>query len=198
MKSMWDSRYMMKEYAYGTVPNKYFKEKLKTMPAGKVFLICDGEGRNSVYAAYLGWRAEAMDYSEYGMEKAMKLAELKKVDLEFHVSPVETYVFPTEEYNAVGLIFAQFPPILRTYVHAQARKCLKKGGKLILEAFTKEQLERESGGPTKIEELYDLDELRNDFAGFEFHEILQTESLMNEGLYHVGMCSVIRIFATKL
>jgi hypothetical protein len=197
MRAMWEKRFSGKEYAYGSTPNTYFREKLRTLPAGKILMICEGEGRNAVYAAFQGWRAEAMDYSEKGKLKAMRLAELKGVPLVYHVSPVESFPFPTEEYDAVGLIFAHFEPILRTYVHAQARKSLKKGGKLIFEGFSKAQSDRNSGGPVDINSLYDLEDLRNDFAGFDFMECNEMEALLNEGLFHVGMANVIRIFATK-
>jgi len=198
MRAMWEKRYSGKEYAFGSTPNRYFREKLNTLPAGKVLLICEGEGRNSVYAAFRGWKAVAMDYSNKGKLKAMKLAELKGVSLDYHVSPVESFQFPSEEFDAVALIFAHFEPVLRTYVHAQARKALKKGGKLIFEGFSKEKFGRDSGGPVELTSLYDIDELRNDFAGFEPIEFYHTEVLLNEGLFHIGMANVIRIFATKL
>ena len=198
MRGMWEKRFSGKEYAYGSTPNRYFREKLNSLPAGKVLMICDGEGRNSVYAGFRGWKAVAMDYSNKGKLKAMKLAEMKGVLLEYHVSPVESFPFPSEEFDAVGLIFAHFEPILRTYVHAQARKALKKGGKLIFEGFSKEQSGRDSGGPVDLNTLYTIDELRNDFAGFDFIECNNIETLLDEGLFHIGMANVIRIFATKL
>lgn len=198
MRAMWEKRYSGKEYAYGSTPNRYFREKLNSLPAGKVLLICEGEGRNAVYAAFRGWKAVAMDYSDKGKLKAMKLAEMKGVLLEYHVSPIESFQFPSEEFDAVGLIFAHFEPILRTYAHAQARKALKKGGKLIFEGFGKEQFGRDSGGPVDLNSLYTIDELRNDFAGFDFIECNNIETLLDEGLFHIGMANVIRIFATKL
>lgn len=198
MRAMWEKRFSGKEYAYGSIPNRYFREKLNTLPAGKVLMICEGEGRNAVYAAFRGWKAFAMDYSNKGKVKAMSLAAMKGVHLEYDVSPVESFPFPAEEFDAVGLIFAHFEPVLRTYVHAQARKALKKGGSLIFEGFSKEQFGRDSGGPVDINTLYSIDDLRNDFAGFDFKECNYIETILNEGLLHIGMASVIRIFATKL
>lgn len=198
MRAMWEKRYSGEEYAYGSTPNRYFREKLNTLPAGKILLICEGEGRNAVYSAFRGWKAVAIDYSNKGKMKAMKLAGMKGVTLDYNVSTVESFQFPSEGFDAVGLIFAHFEPILRTYVHAQARKALKKGGKLIFEGFSKEQSGRDSGGPVDIDLLYNIDELRNDFAGFDFIECSNTETLLNEGLFHIGMANVIRIFGTKL
>ena len=45
--------------------------------------------------------------------------------------------------------------------------------------------------------LYDLEELKSDFEGFEFIEAYQTETELNEGLYHIGKASVVRILAKK-
>jgi SAM-dependent methyltransferase len=197
LQSMWDKRYSLKEFNYGSTPNLYFRSRIRSLSPGKILLVCEGEGRNAVYAAYQGWKTVAMDYSEVGREKALKLAETKNVKLEYHLSPVETFEFPTAEFDAVGLIFAHFEPILRTYVHAQVRKTLKQDGRLIFEAFNKEQIDKFSGGPTDINMLYDLEDLKNDFAGFEFEECLKTQVILNEGICHVGKSEVIRIFGRK-
>ncbi len=45
--------------------------------------------------------------------------------------------------------------------------------------------------------LYDLAELKSDFAGFEFIESVETVIELNEGNYHRGKASVVRIYAIK-
>ena len=44
----------------------------------KILLAAEGEGRNAVYAASIGWEVFAYDFSEFGYKKAMKLATEKK------------------------------------------------------------------------------------------------------------------------
>ena len=72
-KDKWDERYSKPEFAYGTAPNVYFKSKIDKLPPGKILLPADGEGRNSVYAAMLGWDASVFDISREGQRKALEL-----------------------------------------------------------------------------------------------------------------------------
>lgn len=51
----WNDRYRAGEYVYGETPNKFLAEKLAGLKPGKILFPADGEGRNSVYAATLGW-----------------------------------------------------------------------------------------------------------------------------------------------
>jgi len=48
MSDIWNTRYTSKEYIYGSLPNEYFKLKFDKLPAGKLFLPAEGEGRNAV------------------------------------------------------------------------------------------------------------------------------------------------------
>ena len=75
MKQFWDERYGDDEYAYGTKPNTWFAEQLARMAQGRLLLPAEGEGRNAVYAAKLGWEVTAFDISAAGRDKAMRLAE---------------------------------------------------------------------------------------------------------------------------
>ncbi len=45
--------------------------------------------------------------------------------------------------------------------------------------------------------LFDLEEIKEDFADFDFIEAYETDTNLEEGKYHVGTASVIRIFAVK-
>ena len=58
-------------------PNAYFKKIIDTLFPGKILLAAEGEGRNAVYAASLGWDVYAYDFSEMAYKKAMKLAAEK-------------------------------------------------------------------------------------------------------------------------
>ena len=49
MENFWDIRFKEEDYAYGTLPNAFFKETLNTYkPKGKLLLPAEGEGRNAV------------------------------------------------------------------------------------------------------------------------------------------------------
>ena len=63
MKEFWDSRYKSEDYAYGKEPNVFFADQIGNIPPGKLLLPCEGEGRNAVFAAALGWEVDAVDFT---------------------------------------------------------------------------------------------------------------------------------------
>ncbi|HBQ61731.1 MAG TPA: SAM-dependent methyltransferase, partial [Balneolaceae bacterium] len=54
-------------------------------------LPADGEGRNAVHAAQKGWDVTAVDYSDSGKEKALKLASEKGVEINYDLSDLAEY-----------------------------------------------------------------------------------------------------------
>ena len=53
--SPWDDRYSSPEFIYGTHPNAFLAEQLASLGPGKALFVSEGEGRNAVHAAQLGW-----------------------------------------------------------------------------------------------------------------------------------------------
>ena len=60
MSEFWDKRYGEEGFAYGKEPNEYIRAKLPLLTPGKILFPGEGEGRNAVYAAQLGWKASAI------------------------------------------------------------------------------------------------------------------------------------------
>lgn len=46
---MWDERYSVAHYVYGTSPNKFLKENFNFIPKGKALSLAEGERRNAVF-----------------------------------------------------------------------------------------------------------------------------------------------------
>ena len=69
MPNMWHKRFSTDEYVFGKEPNEFVVEAAKLMPKGKVLCIAEGEGRNSVYLASLGFDVTAWDYAQAGLDK---------------------------------------------------------------------------------------------------------------------------------
>jgi len=67
----------------------------------------------------------------------------------------------------------------------------------MIEAFSKAQLGRETGGPPVLEMLYDKEMLQSDFRGLNILELYETLEEYNEGPYHQGEGAVIRMIARK-
>ena len=59
----WNSRYSNPDFAYGTEPNEFLRERLKGLTLGKALFAAEGEGRNAVYTANRGLEVTAFDIS---------------------------------------------------------------------------------------------------------------------------------------
>jgi|SRR5690554_1936039 len=200
--NMWDERYSSKEYVYGKNPNTYLKEQLEKQDSGTILFPAEGEGRNAVYAAKLGWTVSAFDTSIEGKSKAFELAKENNVEIDYRVGQLSELNYKEEEFDAVALIYAHFPPTIRSEYHKLFDTYLKTGGMIILEGFSKNHLAYQAnnpkvGGPRDIDLLFSIDEIQSDFPNYEVIELQEKEIELNEGLYHKGKASVIRFTGRK-
>lgn len=198
----WDDRYSSEEFAYGEEPNNYLKEQLEKLSLGTVLFPAEGEGRNAVFAAKLGWKVSAFDISEEGKNKAIKLAETNNVSIDYQVGELETLNFQPEQFDAIALIYAHFPAAIKSEIHKQLDQLLREDGIIIFEAFSKKHLEylainEKVGGPKDIESLFSIEEIKADFPNYEIIELEEKEIELNEGLFHNGTGSVIRFIGRK-
>jgi 2-polyprenyl-3-methyl-5-hydroxy-6-metoxy-1,4-benzoquinol methylase len=197
MKNFWDERYAAKEYVYGNKPNQFFKEQIERLKAGKILMLGEGEGRNAVYAAKLGWQVDAIDSSSMAKEKALRLAEQQNVSISYHASDLFSYTFPKDKYDAVGIIFLHLNETESELLHQKCINALRKNGKIILELFSKNQLGKNSGGPQDLIMLSSIEQIRKNFSTLK-QEYLQEENiLLSEGEFHQGEASVIRFIGMK-
>jgi 2-polyprenyl-3-methyl-5-hydroxy-6-metoxy-1,4-benzoquinol methylase len=113
--SRWNERYSQEEFAYGEEPNNYLKEQLVKLPVGSILFPAEGEGRNAVFAAKLGWKVSAFDISQEGKNKAIKLAEKNHVSLDYQVGELEKLNFEGEQFDAISLSYAHFPANIKSH-----------------------------------------------------------------------------------
>ena len=201
-KDRWNERYSNKEFAYGEAPNKYLKNELDKLKAGTILFPAEGEGRNAVYAAKMGWNVFAFDISVEGKNKAMQLAATNNVKIDYEVGELDPINYGVEKFDAIGLIYAHFPAAIKSRYHTILDKYLRKGGVIIFEAFSKKHLDyvqkdEKVGGPKDIESLFSIEEIKLDFPNYDFEELEETEIELNEGLFHNGKGSVIRFVGRK-
>lgn len=194
---MWNNKFGSENYLYGTNPNKFLVETLEKLTPGRILFVGEGEGRNAVYAAKLGWQTDAIDYSEVGKEKADKLAAQNGVTINYSVMDLKEFSPDPETYDVVVNIFVHLPNGLRNEVHQKLVHSLKPGGKFILEAFDIEQLKFNSGGPKDEELLYTLDILIEDFIDLEFEKLEKLTINLDEGPGHKGEAMVLRFIGKK-
>lgn len=202
MLEFWNDRYNEDDYAYGEEPNAFYKGQLSKLTPGKILLPAEGEGRNAVFAAKMGWDVIAFDQSESGKNKALGLAAQEKVKIDFSIDDLNHFDYHEESFDAVAMIYVHMPGQMRTKVHQKLFRMLKPGGTLILEGFNKEHLKFNSenpkaGGPKTIDLLFSYEELKSDFCDMEILFLEETVTHLNEGNYHVGESAVIRLIARK-
>lgn len=198
----WNTRYREKEYAFGKEPNLFLKKQLLGAKTGKILFPAEGEGRNAVFAALLGWEVHAFDISEEGRKKALHLAADYGVHINYSVGELTELDYPENYFDVIGLIYAHFPPEIRSKYHAMLSSYLKQDGSIILEAFGHNHLiYREKnpsiGGPKELDWLFSEEQIKQEFSGFDIHLLEEKELELNEGLYHVGKGSVLRFTGTK-
>jgi 2-polyprenyl-3-methyl-5-hydroxy-6-metoxy-1,4-benzoquinol methylase len=198
----WNDRYAKDEFAYGVQPNNYLKEQLEKLPVGTILFPAEGEGRNAVFAAQLGWKVSAFDISIEGKNKAFRLAEANQVTIDYQVGELEALNYDAGQFDAMALIYAHFPADVKSFYHKSLDKYLRKDGLVIFEAFSKRHVDyiaknEKVGGPKEIGMLFSVDELKSDFVNYEIIELAEKEIELSEGLFHNGKGSVIRFVGRK-
>jgi hypothetical protein len=198
----WDQRYAHEKFAYGEQPNIFLQQQLAGLKPGKILFPAEGEGRNAVFAAGLGWTVSAFDISIEGQKKALKLAEKKQVAIDYQVGELRDLNYTEGQFDVIALIYAHFPANIKSLLHQTLNKYLNVGGLVIFEAFSKSHLDylakdEKMGGPRDIESLFSIEEIKTDFNNYEILELLETEIDLNEGIYHSGQGSVIRFVGRK-
>lgn len=195
-KDFWNQRYQEENFAYGKAANDFLQSnEFKT--GSKILCLAEGEGRNGVYLAKMGHQITCIDYSESGIQKMQRLAEENNVQLETICADLAEVILEPNTWDGIVLIFGHFPEELRKYVHKQVYSALKPGGKLVMEAYHKKQLNFKTGGPMSDKLLYSEEELRSDFDAFTSIQIEMVERDVNEGQYHFGKSSVIQVIGLK-
>lgn len=197
--NFWDDRFSGEEFIYGMEPNQFFKEQIDKIPKpGKLILPGEGEGRNAVYAARAGWQVDALDQSKIAKQKALMLAQQYGVQINYKVIDLNNFSPKKNSYNAAAVIFVHLPPAERVELHKKLIGSLTKGGIILLELFSKNQLGKESGGPQDISMLSSVEEIQSDFENMKTILIEERNLYLNEGSKHSGEASVIRFVGEKI
>lgn len=203
MLEFWNQRYAQPNYAYGKEPNTFFAQQLKHFHLkGKILFPAEGEGRNAVYAAQQGLEAYAYDLSSKGKEKALALANEKKVRIHYEVGDLPNLQLAQHRFQAAVLIYAHFPPNVRAKYHQFISNLIEPNGLIILEAFSVNNLpyrdiNPDIGGPPNPEMLFTLNDIKNEFPHFDPLQLEETEVELQEGQYHRGKGMVVRFVGKK-
>lgn len=192
----WNSRYNDDVYAYGKEANDFLINQ-SFEANSRILCLAEGEGRNAVYLATQGHAVSMIDYAEEGLRKAQQLAAEKGVQIETLCQDLTQTQLQANAWDAIVVIFGHLPVSVRTALHSQFYQALKPGGKLIMELYSKDQLQYKTGGPQDVNLLYSVDELTHDLSEFESLHVMQMERFISEGTYHNGLSSVVQVVAQK-
>ncbi len=162
-KDRWNKRYNTGEYLYGREPLKFLKEKLNILVRGKALVLAMGEGRNAVFLAGNGYDVDGCDISEKAVEKTRLFSQESGVALNAFVADLEEYKIPVNTYDLITCFYYTQRNLI-----PQIKEGLRKGGMVMIETYSIDQLEygKDAPGPKNPAYLLKHNELLDSFRDF--------------------------------
>lgn len=194
---MWDERYSQPGFAYGAEPNEFLASVAGQIPVGPVLSLGEGEGRNAVFLASLGYQVVAVDQSEPGLAKARQLAADRGRTIQTVRADLRGFPIEAEAWAGIVSIFCHLPRAVRAPLYAAIVQGLRPGGVFVLEAYTPAQVGRGTGGPQDPDLMASLAGLTEELAGLRFIHARELDREVREGAYHTGIASVVQLVAVR-
>lgn len=196
-RDFWNEKFANTEYAYGTEPNDFLVSAVTKLKRGATLSLAEGEGRNAVWLAQQGFTVSAIEQSEKGVGKTLRLALQRGVIVMAERGELETFHIQPNSWDLVVSIFAHTPQDLRRKLHRQVVAGLKPGGVFVLEAYTPAQIANNTGGPKDAALMPTAELLRSELAGLVFDHIEEVEREVVEGSLHTGTAHVVQVVAHR-
>lgn len=197
-QATWNQRFASDGFLFGEEPNQYLSAQQHHLKLGNTLAIADGEGRNSVWLAKQGLHVDAFDFAPNAIEKAKRLAHKHSVSVNFSCTDWQSFEWKPAHYdNIVGVFFQFAGPQDRADLFARMDASLKPGGVLLIQGYTPAQLKFNTGGPGKLDHLYDETLLTSAFAQYKVLDMQTYEAEIHEGTAHSGMSGLIGFTAQK-
>lgn len=193
----WDECYSEPGFAHGIAPNEFLVSVVGRIPKGKILSLAEGEGKNAVYLASLGYEVTGVDGSIVGLHKAATMATERGVTITTIHADLGLFEIEAEQWDGIVACYCHVPSAIRIPLHHAAVRGLKSGGVFVLEAFSTEQFIYDTDGPHSLDMLMKLDDLKQELAGLEFAHAVQIIREAQEGSRHAGVVSVIQVVGVK-
>lgn len=201
--SGWNRRFALEAYAYGKEPNVWLAEEISKLgTVGRALFPADGEGRNAVWAAGLGWASDVFDLSEEGKVKCERLATHHGVSVNYDVDDLVVRSFEKEEYDLIACSWFHTPSAIRKKHMPRMLNALKPNGRFVMEGYHTSQMPLTSGGPKSMDLLFDLDEIVDELTGplapsmsVVTAEVVTT--VLDESDLHRGEARVVRVHLVR-
>ena len=196
-RDFWNEKFAATDYAYGTEPNDFLVSAVTKLKRGATLSLAEGEGRNAVWLAQQGFTVSAIEQSEKGVGKTLRLALQRGVIVMAERGELETFHIQPNSWDLVVSIYAHTPQELRRKLHRQVVAGLKPGGVFVLEAYTPAQIPNNTGGPKDASLMPTAELLRSELAGLVFDHIEEVERDVVEGSLHTGTAHVVQVVAHR-
>lgn len=164
-KGRWDQLFSTHDYVFGKEPAQFLKEKVAHIPVGRALDIAMGEGRNAVFLAKKGFAVEGVDISDVAVQKAKLLARENGIEIRTTVADLNAYQIRPDTYALIANI-----QYLQRSLIPQIKAGLRRGGYVVYENPTIEELKRDPTRNLRRDYLLGIGELKKLFTDFEIIE----------------------------
>ncbi|RKJ16666.1 class I SAM-dependent methyltransferase, partial [Butyricicoccus sp. 1XD8-22] len=126
-----------------------------------------------------------------------QLAEKNQVKVETQRANLLEYEPEASQFDAAVMVFGHFYRRDQKNVFEKLLTVVKPGGIIMLEVYSKEQIEYETGGPRDVEMLYDPQDMLEWYRGHRIIHFFYGEQIREEGILHTGKAHVIQLVLKK-
>jgi 2-polyprenyl-3-methyl-5-hydroxy-6-metoxy-1,4-benzoquinol methylase len=196
-QEFWNNKFSKDDFMYGENPNEFIKSSYDNFTKSqKVLCLGEGEGRNAIFLAKKGYEVEAIDASDIGLNKLFEKSKLENVEVKTTCMDINEWV-SEKKYGAILFTFMHLELQDLKILLGKIEKALKEKGFLVVEVFSKNQIEKCSGGPKDLNLLYSIDDFKENIKELKIHKLEEVITHLDEGRGHQGEASVIRLIAQK-
>lgn len=188
--SYWNERYQDDFFAYGQEPNEFLKSNWHHATKGRALCLADGEGRNGVFLAQMGFEVTCLDFSVEGQKKALALAQNKGVTICYEITDLNHYDLQASSWDLIASIFFQPSTSTRQRLYSQLHRSLRPNGVFILECKFEHNLDRNNRYPG-------VQALSQEIGPLTVTHALEATRYLNEGVYHQGEQRTSQICAVR-
>ena len=194
----WHQKYQTDEYIFGKAPNEFIKAVTPPAAAQETaYAPADGEGRNGVFLARMGYQVTSSDIADLAVAKARALAAEEKLLLNALVADCLNPPFADNSFDLIAVCFMHFHPEDSLLFMAANKRLLKPGGLFILEGYTRDQIALTSGGPKNPDMMFSAEGLSQTFTDYDIQLLQEVRRYLNEGPRHQGEAATVQLLARK-
>jgi tellurite methyltransferase len=138
-RDRWNQIFRRTNYVFGREPNPSLRDHVQALPRGRALVFPMEEGRNAVFLAKRGFDVTGIDFSDVALQKARRMAKEEKVAISAVNADLNEYVFEPDHYDAIVGVDLYRPRLI-----AQIKAGLRRGGVVLYEILTSDQLKLET------------------------------------------------------